>query len=162
MPTARYMKYLFLILGCAATLAACDDDTKVCDQNTRTTCNFRYRWANPQNNNQIEDTVLPAVTVFGLDKDSLIRKATGLSGMQLPLDLGNDTSRFYFQSAADAKADTLTIAYRRQPHFVSAGCGVAMYFTIDSAWSTEHVVKSVQLNAQNITTINEIHIILNF
>lgn len=162
MPTARYMKYLFLFLCCIAALSACDDDTKVCDQDTRTSANIRFRYPVPGNPTQNKDTVLPKVTVFALNKDSLIRKRTGLSGMQLPLDLHNDTSRFYFQTDSTAKADTLTFAYKRQPHFVSAGCGVVMYFNIDSAWSTKNVVKSVQLNAKNITTINEIHIILHF
>ncbi len=156
------MKYLLLLLCCAAVFTACDDDTKVCDQDTRTSCNFRFRWKNPNANNQVEDTVLPKVTVYGLDKDSLIKKQTGLSGMQLPLDMHFDTSRFYFQTDSAVVADTITIAYKRQPHFVSAGCGVAMYYNIASASATNHKIKSVELNAQNITTINEIHIILNF
>lgn len=161
MPTARYMKYLILLLCSFTALAACNDDTKSCDQDTRTFANARFRYTKP-GTTTIVDTVLPKVTVWGLGKDSLIRKRTGMSGMQLPLDANNDTSRFYFQTDSTRVADTLTFAYKRQPHFVSAGCGVAMFYNIDTAWSTQNVVKSVQLNAKNITTINEVHIILHF
>lgn len=162
MPTARYMKYLILFLCCFTALAACDDDTKVCNTDTRTFANIRFRYPNPNNNNVIKDTVLPKVTILGLGKDTLIKFRTGLSGIQLPLDLNNDTSRFYFQTDSLKIADTITFAYKRQPHFVSAGCGVVMYFNIDSTWSTKNVIKSVQLNVKNITTINETHIILHF
>lgn len=162
MPTARYMKYLILLLCCITALASCDDDTKICDQDTRTFANLRFRYPNPNNNNIEKDTALPKVTVFALNKDSLIKKRVGITGLQLPLDLGNDTSRFYFQTDSARVADTLTFAYKRQPHFVSAGCGVVMYFNIDSAWSTNHIIKSVQLSVKNITTINETHIILHF
>ncbi len=157
------MKY-FLLIACFLTaLTACDDDTKVCDLDTRTQVRARFRYPNPNNNNIEEDTVLPKVTLRGLDMDSMFyKKQTGLSGMQFQLDRLADSSRFYFQTDSTRIADTITFRYTRQPHFISAGCGVVMYFNIDTVFSTPNVVKSIAITNRQVTEENENTIILHF
>ncbi|RPD39092.1 DUF6452 family protein [Chitinophaga barathri] len=156
------MKY-FLLIACFVTvLMACDDDTKVCDLDTRTEARARFRWQDPNNNNVEEDTTMPKVTLFALNKDSIYKKQTGLSGMQFQLDRLTDSSKFYFQTDSTRIADTITFFYTRQPHFISAGCGVVMYFNIDTVYSTQHVIKSLVISSKQVTEENENTIILHF
>ncbi len=154
--------YLLLIAVFTAGLIACDDDTKVCDLDTRTEARAIFRYLNPNNNNVEEDTIFPRVTLFALGKDSIYKKRSGLSGMQFQLDRNTDSARYYFQTDSARVADTLTFRYTRQPHFISAGCGVVMYFNIDTVFSTTHVVQSVSITSKQVTEENENTIILHF
>jgi hypothetical protein len=156
------MKYLLLIACFITALTACDDDTKVCDLDTRTQVRARFRYPNPNNDNIEEDTAFAKLTLFALNKDSIYKKVPGLSGMQFQLDRQADSSRYYFQTDSARIADTITFRYQRQPHFISAGCGVVMYFNIDTVLSTTHVIKSIAITSKQVTEENENTIILHF
>ena len=102
------------------------------------------------------------MALYTLGKESSYRKQTVLNGLQFTLDRTADSSRYYFQTDSTRIADTLTFRYHRQPHFISAGCGVVMYFNLDTVFSTNNVVTGVQVNKSQVTTGNETHIILLF
>lgn len=154
------MKYILLAISIFTILTACDDDTKVCDTDVRTELRLRFIYVKDQRE---RDTTMPKVTLYALGRvnDSIYRKA-GISSMQFPLDRTVDSSRFYFQTDTARIADTLIFRYQRQPHFVSAGCGFATYFALDTVISTNNVVKSVTINNKQVTTANEQNITLNF
>lgn len=156
------MKYVMLIAVLVAVFTACDDDTKVCDLDTRTEVRARFRYLNPNNNNTEKDTAFPKLTLFALGKDSIYAKRPGHTGMQFQLDRLTDSARYYFQTDSARIADTLTFRYTRQPTFISAGCGIVMYFNIDTVFSTTHVVKSVEITSKQVTEENENTIILHF
>lgn len=154
------MKYILLALSIFSILTACTDDTKVCDLDARTETRARFRRVV----NQVErDTTMPGVTLYAIGReDDSLYKAVSTSGMQFPFDRTADSSRYHFQTDDGRPADTLTFRYRRQPHFVSAGCGFATYFTIDTAFSTNHVVTSVVVDNSQVTTANEQNITIYF
>jgi hypothetical protein len=150
-----------LLIVCILTgLIACSDDTKVCDVDVRTEVRARFRYKPPT---AVErDTLLPKVTLYAFDKDSIYRKQTGLRGMQFSLDRLADSTRFYFQTDSTAIADTLIFRYKRQPKFVSAGCGVILTYAIDSVVYTKNRIKSISINKNIVTTGNETNLTLNF
>lgn len=154
------MKYI-LLTACILTLfIACSDDTKVCDVDVRTEMRARFRTKPP--GLQERDTVLPKVTVYAFDKDSIYRRQRGLNGMQFALDRLADSARFYFQTDSATVADTLIFRYKRQPKFISAGCGVIMTYAIDSVVYTKNKIKTLVVNQHIVTTGNETNITLNF
>lgn len=155
------MKYFLLFAVLLAGLVACDDDTEVCDQDTRTEMRAEFVYFRDATDME-RDTVFPKLTVYAFGKDTIYRQQPGLQGMQFSLDRTADSSRFYFQTDSSAVADTLIFRYRRQPHFVSAGCGVVMYYNLDTVVSTQNVIKRVQINQPAITTTNEKNITLHF
>jgi hypothetical protein len=155
------MKYFLLIAGLLAGLAACDDDTQVCDVDTRTELRAAFVYFRDSTDME-RDTVFRKVTFGALNRDTLYRRQPGLTGLQFSLDRTADSSRFFFQTDSTAAMDTITFRYRRQPQFVSAGCGVAMYYHLDTILSTQKVIKSIQINQAAITTTNEKNITLHF
>lgn len=154
------MKYILLIACILTLFTACSDDTKVCDVDVRTEMRARFRYKPPTFAEK--DTVLPKVTVYAFGKDSIYRKQRGLTGMQFALDRLADSARFYFQTDSTAIADTLIFRYKRQPKFISAGCGVIMTYAIDSVVYTRNRIKTLVINQHIVTTGNETNITLNF
>lgn len=158
----RHMKYFLLIAGLLlAGLTACDDDTKVCDTDTRT--ELRVAFAYFRDSTDLErDTVFPKVTFGALNKDTIYRRQPSLTGLQFQLDRVADSSRFYLQTDSTAAIDTITFRYSRQPKFVSAGCGVVMHYHLDTVFSTRRVIRRIQINQPAITTVNEKNVTLHF
>lgn len=154
------MKYILPIVCILTLFIACSDDTKVCDVDVRTEVRARFRTTPP--GLQVRDTLLPKITLYAFGKDSIYRKQTGLRGMQFSLDRTADSSRFYFQTDSTAVADTLIFRYKRQPKFISAGCGVVMTYAIDSIVYTKNVVKTIVINQHIVTTGNETNLTFNF
>jgi len=154
------MKYI-LLTACILTLfIACSDDTKVCDVDVRTELRSIFRTQPP--GLQMRDTTLPKVTVYAFGKDSIYRKQRGLNGMQFSLDRLADSARFYFQTDSTAVADTLIFRYKRQPKFISAGCGVILTYSIDTVLYTKNKIKTLVVNQHIVTTGNETNLTLIF
>ncbi|WP_123845499.1 DUF6452 family protein [Chitinophaga lutea] len=155
------MKHFLLIAALVAGLVACDDETKVCDTDTRTELRASFVYFKDSSDMQ-HDTVFRKVSFGALGKDSIYRRQPGLRGLQFQLDRVSDSARFFFQTDSTAAVDTITFRYRRQPHFVSAGCGVVMYFNLDTVFSTRRVIRSITIHQPAITTVNEKNITLHF
>ncbi|MRG48759.1 hypothetical protein GFS24_26845 [Chitinophaga sp. SYP-B3965] len=165
------MKYILLIACILTLFIACNDDTKVCDVDVRTETRVRFR-TKPRGL-QERDTTLPEVTLFAVGKDSIYRSQRGLTGMQFSLDRLSDSARFYFRtddSVRTGPADTLIVSdvlvfyYKRQPKFVSAGCGIILTYAIDSVKYTtgNSPIKTLLVNQHIVTTGNETNITLTF
>lgn len=155
------MKYFLLCTLLLAGLMACDDDTKVCDVDTRTELRAAFVYFRNVNDPQ-RDTTFPKLTFGAVNKDSIYRRQPGLRGIQFQLDRTADSARYFLQTDSTAVIDTITFRYRRQPHFVSAGCGVVMYFNLDTVFSTQKLIRSITINQRAITTANEKNVTLHF
>ena len=158
MPTKGFMKYI-LLTACILTLfIACTDDTKLCDVDTRTEVRVRFRTKRP--GFQEKDTTATNLILFAIGKDNIYDRQKSLSGMQFSLDRLSDQASYYFQPDADSvgKAATITFYYKRQPKFVSAGCGIIMTYAIDSVKYIQPdrvAIKALVVNQHIVTTGNE-------
>ncbi|WP_343304157.1 DUF6452 family protein [Chitinophaga niabensis] len=155
------MKYILLTACILTLLIACTDDTKLCDVDTRTEVRVRFRTKRP---GFVEkDTTATNLILLAVGKDKIYDSAKTLRGMQFSLDRLSDQASFYFQPDADSvgKAATITFYYKRQPKFISAGCGVIMTYAIDSVKyinDTRAAIKVLIVNQHIVTTGNETNI----
>lgn len=152
------MKYILLIACILTLFVACTDDTKLCDVDTRTEVRVRFRTKRP--GFAEKDTTATNLTLYAIGKDSIYRKQKGLKGMQFSLDRLSDEASFYFQPDADSvdKTATITFYYKRQPKFISAGCGIIMTYAIDSVKYIQggrDAIKALVVNQHIVTTGNE-------
>jgi hypothetical protein len=155
------MKNIFKILLVALVpvmMMACENETKVCDQTLRTDTRVLFKY---DSLNVVRDTIMPAVVLYALGRDTFYNKVP-LGQLFLPLAPTMDSSRFYLLGNAGLVADTLTFRYKRTPHFVSAGCGFATFFSLDTVLTTHNSVDSLQIIQKEVTTSNDTHIILHF
>lgn len=99
------------------------------------------------------DTIPPAMTVLGIGQTgSFYYKSGGRPAIRLPLNQNADSTVFYIQPDSLSKGDTLVVLYERKLHFVSAGCGFATYFTLDTIRYTRHSIDSLAIPVKTITT----------
>lgn len=110
------------------------------------------------------DTSLPALVLYGLGRqDSLLSDGAPARQIFVPLDPATDSSRFYIQPDSSASAaDTLTVLYRPDRHFVSAGCGFTYFYAIDSIRYTRHLIDSAALLASHVNTSHATQITLYY
>lgn len=152
------MKYILLIACILTLFVACSDDTKVCDVDTRTEVRVRFRTKRP--GFQEKDTVATNLILYAVGKDNIYQGVKGLGGMQFSLDRLSDQASFFFQPDVDSvgKAATITFYYKRQPKFVSAGCGIIMTYAIDSVKYSQPnrlAIQALVVNQHIVTTGNE-------
>lgn len=142
---------------------ACDDETKVCNSKTDTFAGVSFKYLDTSGRNDVvRDSVLPSLTIFAIDNDTLLARQAGYRGVQLPLNGLADSSRFYLKATSTSGADTITFRYKRVPHFISAGCGFVNYFNIDTIFSTYNEIDSVVINSTQVTTDNATTLTLFF
>ncbi|PSL49842.1 hypothetical protein CLV51_1011179 [Chitinophaga niastensis] len=151
--------YQILLIGSLlAGIAACENETKVCDQTLSTNLHINFK---RDSAGIVRDTIMPKVTAFALGHDS-IYKVQPLSNVFFQLSPVADTSRFYLKVDSTLTPDTLTFRYKRTTHFISAGCGFGTYFLLDTVIATRHTIDSVQINIKSVTTSNDTHLTLYF
>lgn len=156
-------KALVLVALAALGMAACDDETKVCNSKTDTKAVALFRYIDTSGKTDVvRDTVLPKLTIFALDKDSIYRQQAGYRSASLPMTPLADSSRFYIRAGDAFKGDTITFRYSRVPHFISAGCGFVTYYNIDTIFTTYNQVDSLVINSKQVTTDNATTISLFF
>lgn len=99
------------------------------------------------------DSIPPAVTVVGIGRaGNFYTKSAGRSFIRLPLNQTADSTAFYIQPDSLSQGDTLVVQYQTKLHFVSAGCGFATYFTLDTIRYTRHNIDSLAIPVKTITT----------
>ncbi|WPQ63713.1 DUF6452 family protein [Chitinophaga sancti] len=156
------MKYIsgIIALLLIAVFAACEDETKTCDQTLLADLGINFK-KDSLDGYINKDTTWPKVTVCALDKDTLISQQAR-SSVYFELDPLHDTCRYYLKLDSAAVADTLTFRYTRTPHFVSAGCGFATFSTLDTVITTYHTIDSLHINNREVTSDNTTNISLFF
>jgi len=153
------MKYIFLILLLTA-FAACEDETKTCDQTLLADLGINFK-KDTLRGFHIIDTTWPKVTLMALGKDTILKNVPR-SSVFISLSPKADVSQFYLKLDSTKTPDTLTFHYTRKPSFVSAGCGFATFFTLDSVISTYHTIDSIHINNKEVNSSNDTHLSLFF
>ncbi|SEW05887.1 hypothetical protein SAMN05428988_1663 [Chitinophaga sp. YR573] len=153
------MKYLFLILLFTA-FVACEDETKTCDQTLLADLGINFK-KDSLDGYINKDTIWPKVTLYALGKDTIL-SSVARSSVFISLSPLADSSRFYLKLDSTKTPDTLTFRYTRKPNFVSAGCGFATFFTLDTVISTYHTIDSIHINNKEVNSSNDTHLSLFF
>jgi len=146
-------RYLFLLsfLTGINTISSCNNDITLCESSTSTLIGIGFY---QMNFNPPFDTILPAVTIFGLGKiDSLFAKSSE-TNVHLPLNQNSDTTSFYIQPDTTGLADTIQIIYTRTIHLISPACGFVTFYNIDSINTTHHNIDSIYLETKTINNTN--------
>ncbi|RFM35053.1 DUF6452 family protein [Chitinophaga silvisoli] len=156
------MKYIpgIIALLLMAVFAACEDETKTCDQSLLADIGINFK-KDSLNGYIDKDTIWPKVTLCALDKDTIISQQAR-SSVYFALDPLTDTCRYYLKLDSAAVADTLTFRYTRKPHFVSPGCGFATFSTLDTVLCTFHTIDALKINNREVTSDNTQNITLYF
>lgn len=154
------MKYLFLILLLFTAFVACEDETKTCDQTLIADLGINFK-KDSLDGYINKDTIWPKVTLYALGKDTIL-SSVARSSVFISLSPLSDTSSFYLKLDSTKTPDTLTFLYTRKPNFVSAGCGFATFFTLDTVLSTYHTIDSIHINNKEVNSSNDTHLSLFF
>jgi hypothetical protein len=103
-----------------------------------------------------------SLTLYGIDMESsrLYNKGSKIQPALFPLNAATGISIFIIR--INGISDTLTFTYTSYPHLISKECGYAFYHTIDTPVVTKNLIKSVTLMKNNITTLNEENIRINY
>ncbi|MFY0252585.1 DUF6452 family protein [Chitinophaga sp. 30R24] len=155
------MKTIYqILLTCFifAGIIACENETKVCDQTLSNDLHVHFK---RDSAGVVRDTIMPKVTAFALGRDS-IYKSQPLGDLFLQLSPKADSSQFYLKVDSALVADTITLRYTRQQHFISAGCGFGTYFTLDTVIATRNTIDSVLINNKSVISSNDTHLTLFF
>ena len=114
--------------------------------------------------NKPDNTItIDSISVYGIGQQSgamIVDCGRRISSFALPFRIDADTTQFVIRYDAKALAnqhisDTLTIAYERYPHFISADCGVAFNYIIEDFHYTTHMLDSAALMVDEVTNIEE-------
>ncbi|SFD24328.1 hypothetical protein SAMN05518672_1011225 [Chitinophaga sp. CF118] len=156
------MKYISGIIAILllSVFAACEDETKTCDQTLIADLGINFK-KDTLDGFLVKDTAWPKVTLMALNKDTILSNALR-SSVFVSLSPLSDTSSFYLKLDSTKVADTLTFLYTRKPNFVSAGCGFATFFTLDTVISTHHTIDSIHINNKEVNSSNDTHLSLFF
>jgi hypothetical protein len=156
------MKYIpgIIALLLLAVFAACEDETKTCDQTLLADLGINFR-KDSLDGYIDKDTIWPKVTLCALDKDTIISQQAR-SSVYFALDPLKDSSRFYLKLDSAAVPDTLTFRYTRTSHFVSPGCGFATFSTLDTVLCTYHTIDALKINNREVTSANTTNVSLYF
>ncbi len=107
-----------------------------------------------------------STTVYGIGApgDSVLVNKKSTSGVSLPMRINSDTVRYVFKFYTNTDFnDTLTIAYKSEPHFASEECGAVYYYNISEYKCTNHSIDSLIFTTMRFTNsdIEKIKLYLN-
>ena len=154
------MKYGLIAILLLSVFAACQDETKTCDQTLKADVGMNFK-KDTLDNYIIKDTIWPKVTLYAIGRDTVVGNQPR-SSVFMSLSPLADTTQFYLKLDSTKIADTLTFRYTRKPNFVSAGCGFATFFTIDTVITTYHTIDSLSINSKEVNSTNDTQVSLYF
>jgi hypothetical protein len=98
-----------------------------------------------------------SLTVYGLDRvtDTLYKEAAGVTIALFPLNAGNHECSFVVK--INGITDTINFRYTTYPYLVSKECGFTFYHSLysDSLFCSYHIIDSIYIRKNVITTLNE-------
>ncbi|RAJ75147.1 hypothetical protein CLV59_110196 [Chitinophaga dinghuensis] len=155
------MKNIYKLLIAGAFLlgmAACENETKVCDQTLRADLHIGFKHDSA---GIVRDTIFRAVTTLALNRDTLL-KNSNTGTIYFPLSPVADSSQFLVKIDSLLQGDTITFRYQRTPQFISAGCGFGTTFILDTVLFTSHMIDSVQIITKSVTNSNDTHLYIYY
>lgn len=156
------MKYIpgIIAILLLSVFAACEDETKNCDQTLISDLGINFK-KDSLDGYIIKDTIWPKVTMYAIGKDTIVNSQPR-SSVFVALNPQEDSSAFYLRLDSAAVADTLIFRYTRTANFVSAGCGFATFFSLDTVISTFHTIDYILVNNKEVNSTNDTHVSLYF
>lgn len=138
-----------LALGLLLGAASCSNET--CDQNQSALPLAVFRDAATGASVSVRGLAVGAV---GAPGDSLLLDtAQTASQVYLPFDMTASETVFFLRYAA-GEADTLRVAYDRQPYFASEACGAMYRFRIRRLEHTSLLLDSVAVTDSLVTNLD--------
>lgn len=109
----------------------------------------------------------------GIDHDSLpadqvMFEETNPSSFELILNPDTTVTRIRLQMTAtyygetDQYCDTLTLRYTAAPHFIDMECGCTVYFTLQEATCTSHLLRNVSIHQNTVTNEENVNLSLEY
>jgi hypothetical protein len=101
---------------------------------------------------------IDSIWVKGIEKDSfLYENAKSKSSILLPLKINSEQSDFVIQF--NEIKDTLAIYHENNDqYFLSLECGCIVTHTIGEVFSTNHFIKSISINIQEVNNTDAVHL----
>ncbi len=137
---------LFFLLALATS---CQDQYTICEQNKIVQTNVRFY----QKNGSLDVLTAPQQLTFGAlgSGTFLYSQATGINTLDINLNPGLDSAKYYIKTDLLAPADTLTLFYSTQLITLSAECGNLNYFQLSNVKTTLNTVDSVKIINARVT-----------
>lgn len=142
----------FLIVTGLCFLTSCQSDDETCRESTRVQLQIGFF-----TDGTTTAAPLDSITVVSLGNDSVFYKnKKKISKIEVPLDHSVDLQQYAIRF--NNQWDTITLIYSSEPYFVSYACGMIYVHQLDTALTTNHVVKQLQIPIHQINTANAQHI----
>ena len=154
-------KALYLTLLLVAGFSCSVQD--VCDDDPQPELQARFK---TMNGGATADTTLTGLYLYGIragKSDSLLLDSATTAAVALPLDPGNDFSRFVLST--EVQADTFTIFYQREFYLISYSCGFAVRYTVEKVDAGGSMILDTEINEATVdyeNNQNEEHLWLFF
>ncbi len=144
--------YLFYIATTILLFSSCQDQYTICEQNKLVQPNVRFY----QKNGSLDVLTAPQqLTIGALGSGTfLYSQATGINTLDINLNPGLDSAKYYVKTDLLAPADTLTLFYSTQLVTLSAECGNLNYYRLSNAKTTLNTLDSVKIINAAITNIS--------
>jgi hypothetical protein len=96
-----------------------------------------------------------SITLYGagLDTNMIYKKSAGVRQALMPLDASNPDCTFIIR--INGVNDTIIFVYTSFIHLISKECGYTYYHTIDNPQYTRHIIDTIVVKKNTITTFNE-------
>ncbi len=96
-----------------------------------------------------------SVTLYGAGRDTslIYNKRTSLSQALMPLDGSTDGCTLVIR--INGVNDTISFSYTTSSHLISKECGYTFYHTIEPPVFTTHIIDTVTVVKNTITTLSE-------
>lgn len=143
---------LLIVLTGSLTLISCQSDDETCRESTRVTLKVGFYTAGTTKAAPVD-----SITVRSLANDSIYyNNKKNVSNLELALD--HSTELLQYAIRFNTQWDTITLIYSSEPYFVSYACGMVFVHELDTALTTNHVIKNLQIPEHLISTANAQHI----
>jgi hypothetical protein len=99
-------------------------------------------------------TTPDSLTLYGLNKDSIIYKRASVQPALIPLNSSADSCTFVI--TINGVTDTIEFIYTNYPHLISKECGYTFYHHLDTIipLTQFHSIKGIEYSNKTITNLN--------
>ena len=142
----RHTCRLLAILLTLSGMAACSGE----DCPINNTVQGKMMFYNQQGSAGALVGVLTVSAVRPQGDSIVLNQKTNASEVLFPLSYTHETDTFVFDYDGGAAYDSIYVSHTNTPTLVSVDCGMAMYHTITSVRSTQHVIDTLILKSSDV------------
>jgi hypothetical protein len=129
---------------------ACRDDYSICDQSREV--NFKAGFYNKNGAIDVPVTPVSLTMTFPGVSTYIYFQAAGISLLNLALNPGADSVKYFIQVQNNLPADTVTLVYTSRIQNLSPECGDVTIHRFIRAWSTTNTVDSIKITNPDVNT----------